>query len=55
MPRKVQKTDKLTALQVKAKQEKQLAVGFYDEASDDEVREMGQAAAKDVGPKIVIL
>lgn len=55
-PRKAQKVDKLTQLQVKSKQKQQLKVGFYDEASDDEVQQLGQVtASKDIGPKIVIL
>ena len=33
-----------------------MKVGFYDEASDDEVQQLGQVTAtKDIGPKIVIL
>lgn len=53
VPKKVQKTDRLTQMKIKNKVEKQLQVGFYDENSDDEVNQIG--IQKDSGPKIVII
>lgn len=51
--RKMQKTDRVTQLMIKSKQEAKLQVGFYEDNSSDE--NIGIEDLKDTGPKIIII